>query len=110
MKILALLFGFFGLFAIGTVRVLRGKPDPNEVDPDAAASGAAWVGLVGIIIGAIFWFSSPAGHLLLLASPIPYLLGAYSLCTAQKTITAVIAFMVYLTPLTTVFIVLGRSQ
>lgn len=109
MKVLVLMFGGFGLLAIGAVRVLRGPADAEDKTPDAAAQGAAYVGLAVITIAALAWYPLAVSGLVLLALPLPFLLGACSLSCARKPLTTVVAAVDYLAPLAVAWFQFGRA-
>jgi len=109
MKIIALMFGGFGLFAIGAVRILRGAPDPTDEHPDAAAQSAAYLGLASIVVAALAYYWLLLSGFIFLALPVPFLLGAYALSRARKRLTAVVAGVDYLAPLVWVWLFFGNG-
>jgi hypothetical protein len=109
MNVLVLMFGGFGLFAVGAIRVLRGPVNADETNADAAAQGAAFIGLAVILVIALAWFPLALSGLFVLAVPVPYLLGAYSLSCARKPLTAVVAALDYSAPLAVAWLLSGRS-
>lgn len=110
MSILLTMFGFAGVFLIGAFRLLRGAPDQDDTHPDAAAQGAAYIGLASVLVGAIAWYPLVLSGLLLILAPLPVLLGAYALAIARKPLTAVVGAIDYTLPLVIVWAVFRKAM